>query len=319
MIIIGGENLIDFIQIEFKDGLPVYKAVPGGSCYNVAIASARQGVSVGYVTPISNDGFGNVLSERLLADNIKICAPRSNAPTSCAIVSMNEGQASYQFYRSGTADREITKPMLDKAFPNHLNIFHIGSLALIEGFDADLWEARFEQVASSGAITSLDPNIRPALVKEKKTYVARLLRMMQHTNILKLSDVDLEFIMPDLSVMDAFKNLCKKTHASVVILTKGANGATICTSDNKIDIPPAKADPLVDTVGAGDTFMGTILAELEKRNLSVRELRFLDIEVLIEMVVRASKAAALNCQTSGCNPPYAQDIIVSEVGKFGKF
>ena len=65
--------------------------------------------------------------------------------------------------------------------------------------------------------------------------------------------------------------------------------------------------------------MGTILAELEKRNLSVRELRFLDIEVLIEMVVRASKAAALNCQTAGCNPPYARDIIGSKVGKIGKF
>ena len=80
-----------------------------------------------------------------------------------------------------------------------------------------------------------------------------------------------------------------------MILTKGANGATVCTADNKIDIPPAKADPLVDTVGAGDTFMGTILAEFEKRNMSVHELRFLDTEVFIEMVVRASRAAALNC------------------------
>ena len=53
MITIGGENLIDYVQTEVKDGLPVYTAIPGGSCYNVAIAAARQGQTVSYVTPIS--------------------------------------------------------------------------------------------------------------------------------------------------------------------------------------------------------------------------------------------------------------------------
>ena len=52
MITIGGENLIDYVQTEVKDGLPVYTAIPGGSCYNVAIAAARQGQTVSYVTPI---------------------------------------------------------------------------------------------------------------------------------------------------------------------------------------------------------------------------------------------------------------------------
>ena len=319
MITIGGENLIDFVQIEVKDGLPVYQAVPGGSCYNVAIAAARQGASVGYVTPISKDSLGNILTERLMADNIRLCVPRSNAPTSCAVVSINEGNASYQIHRSRTAERQITRSLLDNAFPKEVTIFHIGSLALIEGFDASLWEARFEEVGSKGIITSIDPNIRPALVKEKKVYIARLLRMMQHTNILKLSDADLAYIMPDLPVMEAFQELCEKTHANFVILTKGGKGATVWMAADKIDIPAVQVDPLVDTVGAGDTFMGTILAELENRKLSVHELKLLDAQVLTEVVVRACKAAALNCQTAGCNPPYGRDLIVCEAEKIGKF
>ena len=63
MITIGGENLIDYVQTEVKDGLPVYTAIPGGSCYNVAIAAARQGQTVSYVTPISTDSLGNVLAQ----------------------------------------------------------------------------------------------------------------------------------------------------------------------------------------------------------------------------------------------------------------
>ena len=60
MITIGGENLIDYVQTEVKDGLPVYTAIPGGSCYNVAIAAARQGQTVSYVTPISTQSAETV-------------------------------------------------------------------------------------------------------------------------------------------------------------------------------------------------------------------------------------------------------------------
>ena len=58
--------------------------------------------------------------------------------------------------------------------------------------------------------------------------------------------------------------------------------------------------------------MGTILAELEKRKLTVSKLRFFDIAALKKMVVRASIAAALNYQSVGCNPPYGQGMIGCE-------
>ena len=127
MITIGGENLIDFVQTEVKDGLLVYKAIPGGSCYNVGIAAARQGVNVGYVTLKSDDTLGNVLTQRLLTDNIRLCAPRSNAPTSCAIVSINDGQASVQYYTRGAAERQITPSLLCKAFPKEVTIFTLAN------------------------------------------------------------------------------------------------------------------------------------------------------------------------------------------------
>ena len=308
MITIGGENLIDYVQTEVKNGLPVYTAIPGGSCYNVAIAAARQGQSVSYVTPISNDSLGNVLAQRLIDDGIQLATPRSDAPTSLAVVSVNDGQPSYQFYRSDTADRQITTDTLDAAISNQTRVFHIGSLALIEGADADLWEQRFAMLADKDVITSLDPNARPVVVKDKQPYIARLLRIMHHARVLKLSDEDLEYLVPDQSLMDAFEHICSQTQAAIIILTKGAEGAVVRCGSQQFEVAAAQANPLVDTVGAGDTFMGTLLVEVSKTGLSASELGTISEVELRRIVTRAAKAAALNCQSAGCNPPYEQDL-----------
>lgn len=308
MITIGGENLIDYVQTEVKDGLPIYTAIPGGSCYNVAIAAARQSQTVSYVTPISTDSLGNVLAQRLIDDGIHLATPRSDAPTSLAVVSVNDGQPSYQFYRSETADRQITSEILDAAISDQTRIFHIGSLALIEGADADLWERRFATLAANDVITSLDPNARPVVVKDKDPYVARLLRIMKHARVLKLSDEDLEYLAPDQPLIEAFEQICSKTQAAIIILTKGANGAVVRCGSAQFDVAAAQANPLVDTVGAGDTFMGTLLVEISKTGLPASELGSITEDDLRRIVARAAKAAALNCQSAGCNPPYEQDL-----------
>jgi fructokinase len=308
MITIGGENLIDYVQTEVKDGLPVYTAIPGGSCYNVAIAAARQGQTVSYVTPISTDSLGNVLAQRLIDDGIQLATPRTDAPTSLAVVSVNNGQPSYQFYRSDTADRQITPDTLDAAISDQTRVFHIGSLALIEGADADLWEQRFATLAADDVITSLDPNARPVVVKDKDPYVARLLRVMKHARVLKLSDEDLEYLAPDQPLMEAFEQICSETQAAIIILTKGADGAVVRCGSTQFDVAATQANPLVDTVGAGDTFMGTLLVEISKTGLSASELGSIAENELTRIVTRAAKAAALNCQSAGCNPPYEQDL-----------
>ena len=308
MITIGGENLIDYVQTEVKDGLPVYTAIPGGSCYNVAIAAARQGQTVSYVTPISTDSLGNVLAQRLIDDGIQLATPRTDAPTSLAVVSVNNGQPSYQFYRSDTADRQIKPDTLDAAISDQTRVFHIGSLALIEGADADLWEQRFATLAANDVITSLDPNARPVVVKDKDQYVARLLRVMKHVRVLKLSDEDLEYLAPDQPLMEAFEQICSETQAAIIILTKGADGAVVRCGSAQFDVAAAQADPLVDTVGAGDTFMGTLLVEISKTGLSASKLGSIAKDELARIVTRAAKAAALNCQSAGCNPPYEQDL-----------
>ena len=308
MIAVGGENLVDYVQTSFTGKLPIYTASPGGSCYNVALAIARQNQPVKYMTPISNDSLGNILADRLIADGVILGAPRSDAPTSLAIVSINDGQPQYQFYRTETAERQVSEHLFDSVFERTVKIFHIGSLALVEGKDASFWESKFSEFAENGVITSLDPNTRSVAVKDKASYVSRLSRMMWNACVLKLSDEDLVYIIPDMTIEDGFNQLCAKTRARLVILTCGADGALVRTKNQQFKIKAVLARPLRDTIGAGDTFMATILVELYKRRLQVSDIGLLNIEDLKKIVERAAIAAAINCQTIGCNPPYLKEF-----------
>ena len=67
MIAVGGENLIDLVAKNKNDGGKLeFIAAEGGGPFNVAIAAGRLGVDVSYLTPISTDRFGDLLSERLI-------------------------------------------------------------------------------------------------------------------------------------------------------------------------------------------------------------------------------------------------------------
>ena len=129
MISIGGENLIDLVSgAAAADGLPQYVANPGGSPFNVAMASGRQGQKVAYLTPVSEDALGALLAERLVESKVTLAAGRVPHPTSLAVVSITDGIPSYAFHRNGTAERQVTKQALHNDMPAETKLFHVGSL-----------------------------------------------------------------------------------------------------------------------------------------------------------------------------------------------
>ena len=305
MILVGGENLIDFI--EGADGR--FSANVGGGPFNIAKALARQEVPVGYLTPISTDDMGNRLADALLADGVNLLAPRSTAPSSLALVSLQNGQPSYQFYREKTAERQVTATLLNRIIPKHANALQLGSLAITSGKDADTWAQIFTACHKRGMFTSLDPNIRPAFIKNRSKFLARLDWMLGHTDLLKLSDEDLAWITPDQPPQAAAEALRAQHNIPLVLLTKGAEGAVAFHNGGKLEVSAPKAEPFKDAVGAGDTFMGTLLAQLSKRDLLSRNaLQAAKPESLRAVLETAAKAAAINCTRSGCNPPTQEEL-----------
>ena len=311
MISVGGENLIDLVSGDAAaNGLPQYIANPGGSPFNVAMAAGRQGQDVAYLTPVSEDALGELLATRLEQSEVTLAAPRVPHPTSLAVVSISdEGIPSYAFHRNGTAERQISIDGLDRDLPAATTLFHVGSLGLIDGVDADCWEAFFAACQRRGLMTSLDPNVRPGLIADPDAYVARLKRMMRHADIFKLSDEDLIWLYPDRPLEAALADCRADCDATLFILTLGGDGSRAFLGDIEIVADAAKVDDLVDTVGAGDTYMASILSFVVENDLASRAaLAAITEDALRATIHRAAAAAAINCGRSGCNPPWRDEL-----------
>ena len=309
MILVGGENLMDMIQVDNQYQNSLFKAIPGGSPYNLALAAGRQGVRVGYVTPISEDSNGDQLVANLLGSNVQLLGPRVPEPTSLAMVNIEGGTPSYAFYREGTAERLVNLEKLTKNLTDDVAIFHIGSLALTGGSDALVWEEFLGKAMDKGIKVSLDPNVRPSLVVEPDVYRERIKRLMTKVDILKLSDEDLLWLFNDNNdESSALAELRATANAELLILTRGSKGSSIWHNDKWYAAPAYPVDKLSDTVGAGDTFMASVLVWLTK-NENLKRLGALELKEKQDLQYYAGKAASLNCKKQGCNPPWENELL----------
>lgn len=308
-IIIGGENLIDSIEDKTGRTADGFFHNLGGSPYNVAVALGRQGVAAHYITPISTDAFGDRLAAHLAAQGVILTGPRLKAPTTRAIVTLQDGIPQYRFLREDTAERAITAEMLAQAIPATAGHFHVGSLALAGGADAALWEDAFVAAAQAGICTSIDPNVRPSLIDDPASYRARITRLLGHATLVKLSDEDLAWLYPDLAQDEAMAVLHSQTHAALVVLTKGAEGAEAWAGPQHLRLANPPLSRLVDTIGAGDTFMATLIAGLAQEDrLSKHGMAGLTEAALAALITRGLTAACLNCTKEGCDPPSTAEL-----------
>ncbi len=310
MILIGGENLIDFIQENDDAAAPLYRAIAGGSPYNTAKAAARQEVAVGYLTPISEDTLGGLLRRGLEAEGVALLAEPSARPSSLAVVSLANGQAAYQFYREGTAERDVTPTGLRTCIPETAEIVYVGSLAITDGADAEAWADLYRALAERGVFTALDPNIRASFIRDRAGYMARLEGLFGVSRLIKLSDEDIAWLAPGSDPLAAAEDIWRRSGADLLVLTRGRDGANAWGAFGTAAVPAAPVADLKDTVGAGDTFMGTLLAEVQRRGLASKDaLARIDKNEVTEILHRAATAAAINCGRVGCDPPVLAEII----------
>ena len=309
MIVVGGENLIDLVATPASDGAPAYIPHPGGSPFNVAMAAGRQGADVAYLTPVSSDVFGGILVSRLEDAGVELLGGRNDRPTSLAVVSINDGIPAYAFYRTDTAERQVTRESIGASMPKSARVLHVGSAALIDGDDADAWEDALAQARGNGILTSLDPNIRPSLVVDTDAHRGRIRRMMHSADIVKASDEDLEWLYPDMGIGDIRKICVDDAPEAAVVVTAGEADIWASTGGRAFSVPTHPVQELADTVGAGDTFMASLLVWCsgsgDTREAMVEALHSPDFE---EALRRGSAAAALNCGHHGCVPPGVDEI-----------
>ena len=308
MIICCGEALIDMIPTINGNGETALLPRPGGAVFNTAIACGRLGANTGFISGVSTDLFGMQLRQTLAQSNVNTeFLVTSERPTTLAFVSIKNNQASYTFYDENTAGRMLELQQMPTIPTATLALF-FGGISLINPPCATFFQHIAKQEQKNRLIM-LDPNIRPAFIQDDDSYRRRLDDFMSYCDILKLSDEDLNWLIPgDDSLAHKIETLFVDRQF-LLILTRGEKGSAAYIHGKKIAEAQAIPTQISDTVGAGDTFNAGFLVNLDRHGLlSKKAVNNLSPEQISAALHDAARVSSITVSRVGANPPWQHEL-----------
>ena len=307
MILSCGDALIDFVPVRAADGREAVRPAVGGSCLNIAVGLARLGIPSGFVGGISTDLFGRMIADHAAASKVDLRhATRTDHQTTLAFVRLIVGESQYAFYDAGTASANWTYRRGSIAF-DAIDAVHIGSTTLVH--DRGAAEAgSLIADAKATATISFDPNCRPNLVHDQKAYRARMGAFAANADVVRMSDVDFEYLFGEEDFAARAAALLA-TGPSLVVVTRGTNGALAWhRAVGAVEVGAPGVD-VVDTIGAGDSFQAALLFALHQLGRIERSsLQTIGAADLRRALSFACRCAALTCTRAGADPPRRNEV-----------
>jgi fructokinase len=298
-VLVVGEALVDIVRRDGEDAVH-----PGGSPLNVAVGLQRLGVPTTLHSSFDADPYGTVIAQHLEASEVAITPGTiGDRPTSVALATIDPaGAASYTFsIEWDPASLDVT--------PGSVAALHVGSIGAVLEPGATLVERLLAELRPTATV-SYDPNVRPQLMGSADEARPRVERIIAHADVVKASDEDIAWLYPDAVVTDVMANWLALGPALVVV-TGGRDGASALTAGGTVQVPAPVTD-VVDTIGAGDSFMSALLAALSDRDLlggdrraALRELPASDVADVVEF---AARCAAITVSRPGADPPTRDDL-----------
>src|SRR3984893_10330912 len=307
MLLSCGDALIDFLPLKSVDGRDAIVPVAGGSCLNIAVGMARLGAPTGFVGGISTDLFGRMIADHALASQVELrYATRSDHQTTLAFVRTVAGEPQYVFYDEATASRNWIYRHGSIPF-DEIEAIHVGSTTLADEKGAAQALAMVEEARGSVAI-SFDPNCRPNLVKQRARYVECMDAFAAAADIVRMSDVDFEFLYGGSDYAGRAKSLIE-AGAILIVVTRGIKGAQAWHKEaGAVEVQAPTVD-VVDTIGAGDSFQAALLFALRAiGRIGTQALAQTNPEELGRVLSFASSCAAFTCGRAGADPPRQSDV-----------
>ncbi len=302
-VVVVGEALIDIV-------VPTSGEVAehvGGSPANVAIGLARLGHDTRLATHIGTDERGRRIAGLMTAEAVQLLPGSDTAgrtPTATARLDAN-GAASYDF------DLEWALDPTTVEVPAGAHL-HTGSIAAtISPGGAAV--AQVVAAARHRATISYDPNARPSLMGDPAGARAVVERLVGLADVVKASDEDIRWLYgaePLTQVLAHWATL----GPSVCAVTQGGEELVVLAA-GELQRYPTLPTPVVDTVGAGDSFMAGLLSGLLDAGLlggpEARErLRFAHWPAIDAAVGRALACAAITVSRAGANPPTRAELTI---------
>lgn len=297
-----GEALVDLV--ETSDGART--VCPGGSPANVALTVARLGGHVELLTWLGEDTFGRTVRSHLTQSGV-IVLPQSlgAARTPSALARIDHaGVATYEF----DLDWALAPVAVDAGYA----AVHTGSIAAVAPTDPP--GALVELLARSRATATVtyDPNLRPSIMGTPEAVRSDVTRLVAVADVVKASDEDLAWLCPGEDPSDVIARWVADHDLALGVVTRGADGPlAVLTTGERVEVP-APSVKVIDTVGAGDSFMGALLHALGARGLlgsaDRHRLRRLAPDEAASVLQFAARVAAVTVGRAGADPPRLADV-----------
>ena len=304
MILISGEALIDLIPDPIKAS--AYDAVLGGSPYNVAIGLGRLGARTAFVSRISADGNGEALAASLAQNGVDLSyVVRDARPTTLAFVMRGTAKTGsrYSFYLDATAfDGPWPFPA---EWPKSARHLHIGSIAAVDPRHGPSVVAALTAVRPHATI-SFDPNIRPLVTPDRDSVTHLVERQASLAHLVKASQEDLEWLYPDRGIENSLA-VWAKSGPRFCVATLGERGALAMLGKERVEVPAPRVE-VVDTVGAGDSFMSALLSAMDRVQALGAGTPTPSRSELEGWLRFAAAASAITCTRKGSDPPTRKEV-----------
>ncbi|MFD5746432.1 PfkB family carbohydrate kinase [Streptomyces sp. NPDC127033] len=300
-VLVMGEALIDLVPV--PDDPQTYRAQPGGAPANVAAGLARLGTPSWFAGALGGDGFARVIEQRLVSagTELGLCA-RSELPTTLAVADPGPDGTGYHFHVGDTATFRLPD---HSARTDRFAAVYVGGVAAVVEPAAEAVAA----TARAGAARSLlvvDPNVREDRTIDPEQAVRRLRELCALAHVVKASDEDLARLWPGTDPDESCRKLAGE--GRLVVLTRGARGATAFAGGAEPVSVPAVPVEVVNTIGAGDAFMAGVLNWLTAPGADRSGgVAGLSRDEVTEMLGFASRVAASVCAQTGTEPTRPPD------------
>lgn len=303
--VVCGEALIDMLPVEaVSPAETLWAALAGGGPMNTAVALRRLGEDVEFLGRLGGDAFGTQIEGYLQSNDVGLdLAVRTKDPTSLAVVSLDDdGKAQYTFHFDGTSNFGWQPSEFPELADD--DWLHFGSIGAISGPGA---KPILDFVAATRATVSYDINVRPTVQPDRSAYFHAVSDLMAAVGsgggIVKASDEDINWLVDDDDPLAYAEAWVVEHGLAIFIVTLGSDGVVAIKPDGRHTRVPGHRVDLVDTVGAGDTFMAGFLSAYAVDPMNVEAA-----------LTQGAAAAALVCTRKGANPPTATELEVFLAG-----
>ena len=301
-VLVVGEALVDIV----RDSSGERREHVGGSPANVAVGLARLDHPVDFVGSLGHDDRGERIAAHLSRHGVTVL-PESwgDDPTSTAVATLDDsGAATYEF----DLHWNVPPVPLNRA-TGHLHTGSIG--AVLQPGAANVTEAL--RAARAVGTVSYDPNVRPGIMGDLDQVRARVEELVALSDLVKASEDDLALLYAEWSVDEVMAHWVG-LGAAMTVVTLGADGVTFrVSSDPAARTQPTRAAQVVDTVGAGDSFMAGIISGLVAAGLlgspAARErLRGATLEDVQPAVERGLATSGVTVGKAGAYAPSLDEL-----------